>query len=347
MDLSEGKTYCVTGATGYIGSWLVNSLLQRGCTVHATIRNPERASHFLNLWGGNDRMRLFTADLNEDGSFDDAVRGCDGVFHVAASLELLTAAPDSDLETNVKTQVTDNAVKGTLNVLKACLKSNVNKVVFTSSISTLKAKDKLGRWLPIVDELCLKSADDVFNIKEIGWVYVLMKLLAEETAFQFAKENGINLVSVITTTVAGPFLTPTVPTSLQFLLSPLTGDSKMLPLLEAVNCKMGSVPLVHIEDICRAHMFLMDNVDAVGRYICCSGSYTLNTITEILGKAPHFTVAQRVHDTDEDTAPVEISSKRIKELGFEYMYDGPEIIRQTLQSCLDCGLITSQGNMNS
>lgn len=32
--------YCVTGATGYIGSWLVESLLQRGCTVHATVRDP-------------------------------------------------------------------------------------------------------------------------------------------------------------------------------------------------------------------------------------------------------------------------------------------------------------------
>lgn len=32
--------YCVTGATGYIGSWLVEALLQRGCTVHATVRDP-------------------------------------------------------------------------------------------------------------------------------------------------------------------------------------------------------------------------------------------------------------------------------------------------------------------
>ncbi|GAU41323.1 hypothetical protein TSUD_94040 [Trifolium subterraneum] len=32
--------YCVTGATGYIGSWLVEALLQRGCIVHATIRDP-------------------------------------------------------------------------------------------------------------------------------------------------------------------------------------------------------------------------------------------------------------------------------------------------------------------
>ena len=55
-------------------------------------------------------------------------------------------------------------------------------------------------------------------------VYVLSKLLTEETAFKFANENSIDLVSVITTTVSGPFLTPTVPSSIRFLLSPITGD---------------------------------------------------------------------------------------------------------------------------
>ena len=55
-------------------------------------------------------------------------------------------------------------------------------------------------------------------------VYVLSKLLTEEKAFQFAKEKGIDLVSIIPTTVAGPFLTPSVPASVQVLLSPITGN---------------------------------------------------------------------------------------------------------------------------
>ncbi|KAI3959541.1 hypothetical protein MKX01_025057, partial [Papaver californicum] len=53
-------------------------------------------------------------------------------------------------------------------------------------------------------------------------VYVLLKLISEETAFQYANEHGIDLVSVIPTTVAGPFLTPAVPTSVRVLLSPIT-----------------------------------------------------------------------------------------------------------------------------
>lgn len=53
---------------------------------------------------------------------------------------------------------------------------------------------------------------------------MLVKVLTEDAAFQFAKENGIDLVSTITPTVAGPFLTPTVPLSIQVLLSPITGS---------------------------------------------------------------------------------------------------------------------------
>lgn len=48
----------------------------------------------LKLWKGGDRLKLFKADLYEDGSFDEAVQGCYGVFHVAASMELAVQSTD-------------------------------------------------------------------------------------------------------------------------------------------------------------------------------------------------------------------------------------------------------------
>jgi len=39
-EVAPRAKYCVTGSTGYIGSWLVEALLQKGCTVHATVRDP-------------------------------------------------------------------------------------------------------------------------------------------------------------------------------------------------------------------------------------------------------------------------------------------------------------------
>lgn len=56
---------------------------------------PEKSFHLLNQWESKEQLRLFRADLQEDGSFDEAVRGCDGVFHVAASMEFGVPASES------------------------------------------------------------------------------------------------------------------------------------------------------------------------------------------------------------------------------------------------------------
>lgn len=68
------------------------------------------------------------------------------------------------------------AIRGTLNVLKACLNSNsVRRVVFTSSISTMTAKYQSSRekdeeWIPVVDESCKNPIDLIWRNKPSGWV---------------------------------------------------------------------------------------------------------------------------------------------------------------------------------
>lgn len=71
----------------------------------------------------------------------------------------------------VQSKIIDPAIKGILNVLKSCLKSkSVKKVVYTSSISTLTAKDTDGNWKEVVDESCQTPIDHVWNTKASGWV---------------------------------------------------------------------------------------------------------------------------------------------------------------------------------
>ncbi|XP_071727197.1 putative anthocyanidin reductase [Rutidosis leptorrhynchoides] len=334
---NSNRTYCVTGATGYIGSWLVKSLLENGHTVHATVRNPD-CDHLLKLWGGGDQLRLFKCDLNEEGSFDEAVQGCHGVFHVAASMDVIVKPADDD--EFVQSNVIDPAIKGALNILKSCLRSkSVKRVVFTSSISTLTAKNNQGGWMPMVDESCQIPIDVVWNSKTSGWVYVLSKRLTEEAAFQFANENGIQLVSIITTTVAGPFLTSTVPLSIRFLLSPVTGDSTLLPVLSSVNSRMGSIALVHTEDICNAHLYLMEHDQAQGRYICCTDSCTLSQLVHHFSKVYPSLTSQRVVETEIESVPTQISSKKLTDLGFKYKYGLHEVIQRTVDYCIDYGFL--------
>ncbi|KAJ4726164.1 Dihydroflavonol 4-reductase [Melia azedarach] len=335
----RAKTFCVTGATGYIGSWLVKTLLQRGYIVHATVRDPAKCLHSFSMWIGSDRLKLFQADLQVEGSFDEAVKGCDGVFHVAASMEFDIHAKDN-IETHVQSNIINPAIEGTLNLLKACLKSeSVKRVVFTSSISTITAKDINGTWRPAVDESCQIPIDHVWNTKASGWVYVLSKLLTEEAAFKFANENKIDFVSVITTTVAGPFLTASVPSSIRVLLSPITGDSKLFSILSAVRNRMGSIALVHIEDICNAHIFLMENGRAEGRYICCVNSYLMSELIDHLNREYPSLNMHMSEGGNHSSIPSVISSKKLRDLGFCYKHGIEDIVRETIACCVDCGFL--------
>ncbi|XP_024018715.1 putative anthocyanidin reductase isoform X1 [Morus notabilis] len=296
------------------------------------------------MWTGSDRLRLFRADLNEEGSFNEAVKGCDGVFHVATPMEF-GAAVEENIESYVQSHIIDPAINGTLNLLRACLESkSVKRVVFTSSISTITAKDSNGEWRPVVDESCQTPIDHVWKTRANGWVYALSKLLTEEAAFRFAIDNGIDLVSVITSTVAGPFLTSNVPSSIQVLLSLLTGDPELFGILSAVNARMGSIALVHIEDICRAHLFLMEHDKAEGRYICCAQSCPLSKLLNYLAQEYPSSNLQRFLGEDLNQAPSEISSKKLRDLGFEYKHGVQNIIHQTVIGCQGYGFLPPIGS---
>ncbi|XP_021892988.1 putative anthocyanidin reductase isoform X3 [Carica papaya] len=301
-----------------------------------------KSLHLLSSWNGGDKLRLFQADLEEEGSFDEAIKGCDGVFHVAASMQFdIPHIDEHNLESYVQSKIIDPAIKGTLNLLNSCLKSkSVKRVVFTSSISTLTAKDSTGKWKPLVDESCQTTIGNVWETRTVGWVYVLSKLLTEQAAFRFAKENGIDLVSVITPTVAGPLLTSTVPSSIQVFLSPLTGDPKFFSILSAVSARMGSIALVHIDDICNAHIFLMEQPQAQGQYICCACTSLISDFTNHLTR--DFYGQQNLHKLEEKSqnlSPPVISSKKLRDLGFNFKHGLQVIIGQTIEACLEHGFL--------
>ncbi|KAL0387926.1 UNVERIFIED_CONTAM: Tetraketide alpha-pyrone reductase 1 [Sesamum radiatum] len=199
-----GKVVCVTGASGFIASWLVNLLLRRGYTVNATVRNlsdPSKVAHLKALEGAKERLRLFQANLTEEGSFDAAIDGCDGVFHTASPVIL-------DNYNDPQTELIEPAVKGTLNVLSSCVKasSSIKRVVLTSSMASMIANRKL-QINAAIDETWF--SDPAFCEEAKQW-YVLSKTLAEEAALKFAEENGMDLVVINPAFVIGPLLQPTL-----------------------------------------------------------------------------------------------------------------------------------------
>ncbi|CAI0418604.1 unnamed protein product [Linum tenue] len=84
----HGQTVCVTGAGGFIASWIVKLLLARGYTVRGTVRNPEdpKNDHLRELEGAKERLTLWEADLLDFHSLRAAIAGCHGVFHAACPI---------------------------------------------------------------------------------------------------------------------------------------------------------------------------------------------------------------------------------------------------------------------
>ncbi|BBG99190.1 cinnamoyl coa reductase 1 [Prunus dulcis] len=239
----RGQTVCVTGAGGFIASWIVKLLLERGYIVRGTLRNPDdpKNAHLRELEGAQDRLTLRKADLLDIGSLKEAINGCDGVFHTASPV---TDDPE---------QMMEPAVNGTKNVIVAAAEAKVKRVVFTSSIGTVYMNPTRSPDV-VVDESCWSNLEYCKNTK--NW-YCYAKTVAEQTAWEEAKEKGVDLVVVNPVLVLGPLLQPTVNASIIHILKYLTGSAKTYA--NAVQA------YVHVRDVALAHILVYETPSASGR----------------------------------------------------------------------------------
>lgn len=317
----QATTVCVTGAAGYVGSWLVKCLLNQGYIVHATVRDPEnetKVRHLLDIPGAAERLKLFRAELLEDGSFDAAVTGCHGVFHVASPIESAPKDPEEDM--------IRPAVDGTLNVLRACTKAKtVKRVVVTSSSATVSMNES-EEQNQYIDESCWTDIGFLRTKKPscgCGWAYAASKTLAERAALQYGKEHDMDVLTIIPVVVVGSSITPTVPISVQLTLSLLTGIPHDLQILKELQLSSGFISLVHVDDLCKAHIFLMENLATEGRYICSAIDISVPQLALYLSKRyPQYNVPTQF----EDVPPISnLSSKKLVESGFSFKLGLDEI----------------------
>ena len=123
------KRVLVTGADGFIGSHLVESLLEKGYEVKAF-----SYYNYFNTWGWldtlpKDKLReieVFTGDIRDPNGVREAINGVEEVFHLAALIAIPFSyhSPDSYVDTNIK---------GTLNVLQAARQLETQRVLVTST----------------------------------------------------------------------------------------------------------------------------------------------------------------------------------------------------------------------
>ena len=263
------KPICVTGASGFIASYVIRELLDNGYTVRGTVRGLTEGNNYeylTSLSGAAGRLELVQAELLTEGSYDEAIAGCEYIIHTASPYVLDVKDPQKDL--------VDPALKGTMNVLQSCAKAgSVKKVVLTSSVVAVYDEPVSGH---VYTE---KDWNETSSLTRNPYYY--SKTLAERSAWEYVeKENPAFELAVINPgAVIGTSLVPSLNTSNQILRDALAGNYPMI--MNSNQVFRGYTG----NDLSLFHVLAMENEKAKGRYLCTNETLDLSEVVSILREA--------------------------------------------------------------
>ncbi len=240
MDLAD-KKILVTGADGFIGSHLVEALVELGARVKAL-------SYYnsFNSWGWLedicclDEIEVVSGDVRDPHLCKKICEGVDIVFHLAALIGIPYSyvAPDSYVDTNIK---------GTLNICQAALANGCERVIHTSTSEVYGT----AQYVPIDEKHPLVPQSP----------YSASKLGADVTAMSFYHAFELGVV------VARPFNTygprqsarAVIPT----IITQIAGGAKRIKLGDITPTR----DFTFVRDTCRGLILLAENEDAVGEVV--------------------------------------------------------------------------------
>ena len=181
--MPNNKTILITGADGFIGSHLTETVVSQGFNVRAFV-----LYNSFNTWGWLDhcapevkgKFEVFSGDIRDPHGVKEAMKGCDVVLHLAALIAIPYSyhSPDTYVDTNIK---------GTLNVLQAARELGVERIVHTSTSEVYGT----ARFVPITEEHPLQGQSP----------YSATKIAADQLAYSFYASFGLPVV------IARPFNT--------------------------------------------------------------------------------------------------------------------------------------------
>ncbi|WP_144113015.1 hopanoid-associated sugar epimerase [Paraburkholderia sp. BCC1886] len=224
----------VTGASGFVGSSVARIALEKGFKVRVLVRasSPRKNVEALDA-------EIVVGDMRDEASMRNALRGVRYLFHVAADYRLWAPDPLDIERANLE---------GTEATMRAALHEGVERIVYTSSVATLKVTHSGA------------SADETSPVKAdqaIG-VYKRSKVLAERAVERMIAENGLPAVIVNPSTPIGPRDVKPTPTG------------RII-----VEAALGKIPafvdtglnLVHVDDVAAGHFLALERGKIGERYI--------------------------------------------------------------------------------
>ncbi|MGP1908444.1 SDR family oxidoreductase [Metabacillus sp. JX24] len=276
------KTVLVTGGTGYVAAWVVKELLDGGHDVRMTVRDAAKTEKYQHLLDAEKqstgKLTVYEADLLKKGSFDEAVKGTEYVFHTASPF-FISGFKDAQKE------LIEPALEGTKNVLESVRRSpDVKRVVLTSSAVAIFGDNADMEGKSSFNEKDWNTTSSVSHQP-----YSYSKTLAEKAAWEMADKQHFDLVTINPTFILGPSLSKrSDSTSISTILDLLKGGFKS----GVPNLINGTVD---VRDVAKAHVLAAFTESAKGRYLISNEEASLLDMARIFeeNRPNHYPLPKR------------------------------------------------------
>ena len=240
----------VTGASGFVGSAVAAALTRHGYRVRAFARASSPRTNLVDFAG-----EIAEGDLLDRPSLDRAMHGVTALCHVAADYRIW--APDP-------AEIVRNNLDGTRNVMEAARAAGVRRIVYTSSVATLKP-DPDGA----ADEHRAATAAE-----PVG-AYKRSKVAAERLVEAMVAESGLPAVIVNPSTPIGPRDVRPTPTG-RIVIEATAGR---LPAFVD-----SGLNLVHVDDVAEGHVLALEQGEVGERYILGGEDVSLRAMLEAIAR---------------------------------------------------------------
>ncbi len=242
VDLGAGKEIArgslpslalVTGASGFVGSAIATALRASGqCRVVALVRSSSPRTNL------DPRDAIVVGNLNDRASLARALEGVRFLFHAAADYRLWARNPEAITRTNVG---------GTRLIMEEAMKAGVERIVYTSSVATLKITDG-----------ALAAEDDPLAENAAVGAYKRSKVAAERFVEAMIERDGLPAVIVNPSTPIGPRDVRPTPTG-RIIVEAASG--RMPGFVDT------GLNLVHVDDVAAGHLAALQHGRIGERYI--------------------------------------------------------------------------------
>ena len=254
----------VTGSTGFIGSWIVKLLLERGMDVRATARSMNKAKFLEDFeMGDGASLDIVKMDLMKLEEVVKAVDGCEQIIHCAAALPVGSK--------NAQKDILDPSIMGCENLVKAMEKyGGVNNLIHTSSVAAIRDPRKGNGAKHTRDDWCTGASLEVNP-------YGHAKTEAERVIRNWvnSKEDGKpRLITIHPSIVFGPILHLShAEGSMGYIKHFVKGPKFVLK---------SSLEFVDVRDVALAHVNALEHGDDGQRYILHAHRMWMKEVGELL-----------------------------------------------------------------